>query len=109
MHILILIWHWLQNITGTNIPSAGSKWYNFWSGFGSDFGEIAILGSILALYRHHNCKMKGCWRIGHHSVSGTPYVTCHKHATLDNHKKLHKQHEHDYPEQHKLLNPIERQ
>jgi hypothetical protein len=105
MHLLVLVWHWLQNVTGTNIPPGGSNWYNFWSGFGSDFGELAILGSIVAIYRHHNCAVSGCWRIGRHQVDGTPYLTCHKHATLGIHKKLHKQHEHDFPEQHELLNP----
>jgi hypothetical protein len=107
MHVLLLIWNWLLTVTGVNIPSTGSGWYNFWSGFGSDFGELAILGSIVALYKHHNCGVKGCWRIGRHDVAGTPYMTCHKHATLTIHQKLHKQHERDYPEQHKLLNPTE--
>lgn len=107
MHTITLIWHWFLNFTGINIPSNGSKWYNFWSGFGSDLGEIAILGSLLGLYRHHNCTVKGCWRIGHHAVDGTPYKTCHKHTTTDTHKKLHKEHQHKYPEQHKLLNADE--
>jgi hypothetical protein len=107
MHIISLVWHWLLNVTGTVIPANGSKWYNFWSGFGSDFGEIAILGSIIALYKHHNCTVKGCPRIGHHSVTGTPYKTCHKHATIAIHTRLHKEHKHKYPEQHKLLNPDE--
>jgi hypothetical protein len=107
MHIISLIWHWLLNFTGTNIPANGSKWYNFWSGFGSDLGELVIIGSVVALFRHHNCTVKGCWRIGHHPVTGTPYKTCHKHATPAIHKKLHSNHEHKYPEQHKLLNPDE--
>lgn len=107
MHIVTSVWHWILNVTGVHIPPGGSDWYNFWSGFGSDLGEIAILGSILAVYRHHNCRMKGCWRIGRHPVKGTPYITCHKHATPDIHKRLHKQHEHEYPEQHRLLNPNE--
>jgi hypothetical protein len=107
MHVILSIWHWFQNFTGTNIPTSGSKWYNFWSGFGSDFGELAILGSLLGLYKHHDCAMKGCLRVGHHSVDGTPYITCHKHATIANHKKLHKDHEHKFPEQHRLLNKNE--
>lgn len=104
MHIILAIWHWLQSVTGTAIPDGGSKWYNFWSGFGSDFGELAILGSLFAIYKHHNCQVSGCWRIGRHPVAGTPYLTCHKHATIDTHTRLHKQHERDYPEQHALLN-----
>lgn len=48
------------------------RWYNFWSGFGSDIGELAI---VAALYRHVNCSTKGCWRLGHH-INGT--IVCHK-------------------------------
>ena len=54
-------------LTSTN------KMYNFWSGFGSDIGELAIVG---ALYRHVNCHEKGCWRLGH-NVNGT--IVCHQH------------------------------
>ena len=107
MHVITLIWHWFQNVTGTNISAGGSKWYNFWSGFGSDFGEIAILGSIFAVYKHHNCTVKGCFRIGRHPVDGTPYITCHRHATLDIHQHLHNEHKRKYPEQHKLFNKSE--
>ena len=104
MHIISPIWHWILNFTGTNIPTTGSKWYNFWSGFGSDIGEVVIIGSLISLYKQHNCTIKGCWRIGRHPVSGTPYKTCHKHATVTAHKQLHKEHEHKYPAQHELLN-----
>lgn len=102
MHIISLIWHWFLNFTGTNIPAGGSKWYNFWSGFGSDLGEAVIIGSLIGLYQHHKCST--CWRIGHHPVAGTPYKTCHKHATQTIHDQIHKEHERKYPAQHKLLN-----
>ena len=105
MHLISQFWHWLLNVTGTNIPTNGSKWYNFWSGFGSDLGEVVIIGSLIGLYKHHNCPVKGCWRIGRHQVDGTPYKTCHKHATVEVHKRLHKEHKNKYPAQHELLNP----
>jgi hypothetical protein len=57
----------LLGITSTN------KVYNFWSGLGSDLGELTIAST---LYRHVNCHVRGCWRWGH-SVNGT--ITCHKH------------------------------
>jgi hypothetical protein len=104
MHIISLIWHWLLNFTGTVIPSTGSKWYNFWSGFGSDIGEVVIIGSVIGLYKHHNCAVKGCWRIAHHSVAGTHYKTCHKHATVAIHNQLIKEHKRKYPAQHELFN-----
>jgi len=105
MHVISLIWQWLLNFSGTIIPATGSKWYNFWSGFGSDLGEIAIIGSVLALFKQHNCTVKGCLRIAHHPVDGTSYKTCHKHATVTIHKRLHKEHSQKYPAQHELLNP----
>jgi hypothetical protein len=107
MHIFSHIWHWLLNFTGTNIPTNGSKWYNFWSGFGSDIAEFAIIGSVIGLYHHHNCAVKGCYRLSHFDVKGTPYKTCHKHATPSIHKRLHKEHEEEFPDQHILLNPDE--
>ena len=108
MHVVLMVWHWLLAVTGVHIPpGVYSNWYNFWSGFGSDLGELAIIGSVLAVYKHHNCGVRGCWRIGRHPVKGTPYLTCHKHTTQAVHRKLHKQHEHDYPEQHEFLNPGE--
>jgi hypothetical protein len=66
--------HWLYWHTGTN---GTGPWYGFWSGFGSDLGEVTLLGAILGIYYRHNCHDKGCWRIGRHIVDGTPW--CNKH------------------------------
>ncbi len=78
------------------------RWYVFWSGFGSDIAEFAILGSIITLYRRHRCA--SCWRLAHHPVPGTIYKTCHKHATEDDHNKLFEKHKRKFPKQHNLLN-----
>ena len=64
LHILNLV-----GITGNG------RMYNFWSGFGSDLGEAAI---VAAIARHINCAHHGCWRLGHH-ING--HVLCHKHRT----------------------------
>jgi hypothetical protein len=53
--------------------------YEFWSGIGSDIGEVAILGGLVTIARHLNCHVKGCWRLGGHAVEGTPFRTCRKH------------------------------
>ena len=58
------------------IDDTSGRWYAFWSGFGSDLGELAIVGAIL---RHVNCHEKGCWRLGRH-YQGT--VACHKHRKV---------------------------
>lgn len=97
-----MIWHWILTVTGANNTSG--TWYGFWSGFGSDLTEFVIFAGFIKLYRHHNCTIKGCPRIGHHPIDGTPYKTCHKHATPTCHAQLFRQHEQDFPEQHELLN-----
>lgn len=68
------MWHWILNVTGTNIPANGSKWYNFWSGFGSDLG---IFGAVVIYLRHQNCHKKGCPRLGKHPYKHLKY--CKKH------------------------------
>ena len=67
--------HWLAVHTGTS--SEASDYYAFWSGFGSDLSEVAIVGAVIGGYRKHNCHARRCWRIGRHVVAGTPY--CNKH------------------------------
>jgi hypothetical protein len=67
----------LSQETGTS--NATSRAYDFWSGFGSDIGEVAIIGAVIGMYRKHNCHVHGCWRVAKHPVEGTPYVVCKKH------------------------------
>ncbi len=71
---------WLAHILG--IDNVSGAWYAFWSGFGSDLGEVAIVGSLLAAYRRHTCHVDSprfCWRPGVHPVEGTPYKVCKRH------------------------------
>lgn len=75
--MLMHFWHWLAIHTGSeNEPGI---YYGFWSGFGSDIGEVAILGGVLGVFKHHNCHVKRCWRLGRFAVAGTPYKVCHRH------------------------------
>lgn len=98
-HFIFLIWHWFLQVTGTIInPSIGSKWYNFWSGFGSDLGEVVIIGAIINWYRTHKCVT--CWRLSHHDVANTHFKTCHKHFTEVDHQRLQKLHKRLFPTQH---------
>lgn len=71
------LWHIILHWTG--IDNVSGPQYGFWSGFGSDLGELAI---ITIVYRKINCHAPGCWRLALHHVSGTPYVTCRKHHPL---------------------------
>lgn len=97
------MFHWLAHWLG--LLNAAGPVYSFWSGFGSDLAEFAIIGSILGLYKHHNCAVPHCPRWAHerYHVEGTHLKTCHKHATAEWHDKLKAQYKLDFPEQHRLL------
>lgn len=70
---------WLYWLTG----AAGSgPMYGFWSGFGADLGELAIVGGLIQVYRRHNCDVHRCWRIGHRAVPGTDHIVCRRHHPL---------------------------
>lgn len=72
--------NWLIHIIG--IDNEAGRYYAFWSGFGSDIGEVAILGGMAAFYRRHTCHVDSprfCWRWGAHQVVGTPYRACRRH------------------------------
>ena len=74
--------HWLALHTGT-LHGGPDLYYNFWSGFGSDLGEATLISAVgIGVYtgvRKVNCHTKGCWRIGHHQLDGTPYILCRHH------------------------------
>jgi hypothetical protein len=74
--------HWFALHTGT-LNGGPDKYYNFWSGFGSDLGEATLISAVgIGVYtgvRKVNCHTKGCWRIGHHKLDGTPYILCRHH------------------------------
>jgi hypothetical protein len=70
--------HWLAVHTGSsNTPGAPPN-YNFWSGFGSDIGEVAIIGGLISVYRRHNCEVHRCWRLGRHETAAGHHV-CRRH------------------------------
>ena len=75
--------HWAAIHTGTIYSSNHAVYYNFWSGFGSDLGEATLIGAVsvgvYTVVRRANCHAKGCWRIGHYPLEGTPYHLCTYH------------------------------
>ena len=68
--------HWLLHVLG--VDDVSGRWYGFWSGFGSDLGEVAIIGGLFTVYRRHNCEVHGCWRLGRHATAAGQHV-CRKH------------------------------
>ena len=85
--------HWFAQHTGL-LKAGPDVYYNFWSGFGSDLGEITLVTAVcIGVYtgvRKVNCHTKGCWRIGHHALDGTPYILCkHHHPHVPNQGATH--------------------
>lgn len=73
-----LIQHWLAYMTGSLNTSGAPPNYNFWSGFGSDLSEVALIGALLTVVRRHNCAVRGCWRVGRH-VTASGHRVCARH------------------------------
>ena len=71
---------WLLHATG--VDDTSGRWYGFWSGFGSDIGEVAIVGGVVTMARRHNCEVHGCWRVGRHTTAAGHRV-CRKHHPDD--------------------------
>lgn len=87
--------HWFALHTGI-INGGPDHYYNFWSGFGSDLGEATLISAVtvgvLTGVRKVNCHTKGCWRIGHHPLDGTPYILCkHHHPHVPNRGATHEE------------------
>jgi hypothetical protein len=87
--------HWFALHTGT-LHGGPDVYYNFWSGFGSDLGEATLISAVcLGVYtgvRKVNCHTKGCWRIGHHPLEGTPFILCrHHHPHVPNNGATHEE------------------
>lgn len=78
MSVITPLWQWVITVGGVR-PSSSPNWYNFWSGIGSDFGELTIFAAVMGLYHKHNCHVTGCWRIGKYKVAGSHYVVCKVH------------------------------
>jgi hypothetical protein len=71
--------HWFSTAFSTYVLHVEhGNGYQWWSGAGSDLGEVTLIGLVLAGLKHRNCHEKGCWRLGHsHPEHGFP--SCRKH------------------------------
>jgi len=67
--------HWLALFFGVANGDGNSTGYLFWSGIGSD---LAYVGVGVAFFRHHNCEVHGCWRLGRH-VTAAGQKVCRRH------------------------------
>ena len=67
--------NWLLHVLG--VDNASGRAYLAWSGAGSDISELVLIGGAYGLLRKHNCHQSRCWRIGRHTVDGSPW--CNRH------------------------------
>jgi hypothetical protein len=74
--------HWLGHWLGTD--NAAGPVYLFLSGFAGDLGLLAATAAFtfhgFVSYRHKNCHVHRCVRVGHLAVEGTAWVVCRRHS-----------------------------
>jgi hypothetical protein len=71
----MLSFHWLNELVH---PLHGTG-YQFWSGIGSDFGEVTLLAGLWLFYRTHNCHVYRCLRLAWHPHPASGHPVCRKH------------------------------
>lgn len=91
----------LASLTYLLHPYVGNG-YQFWSGIGSDIGEVSLIGALMMVYRHHNCAAPRCLRIGKHLTADGLHKLCRRcHPDLPKHRlslaEIHERH-HDAKE-----------
>ena len=73
--------HWVRTAWETYAlhPLRGNG-YQWWSGAGSDLGEVTLIGLALGAWKHINCEQPGCPFPGHrHPEHGRPVCRRHYH------------------------------
>lgn len=68
---------WSSFVHAANWFALKGEGYNFWSGIGSDLGEVTLVAMAAGWWHHVNCHEQGCWRKGHPNSDGK--VICKKH------------------------------
>lgn len=86
--------HWLAVHLG--IVNESGPYYGFWSGSGSDIGELALLGGVFGLYWHHTCHTDGCYWPGRHpaNIAGRDVKLCKRCLRRAGHEVLTRAHLH---------------
>lgn len=77
-----VVWGWAEIHSGT-ARGGPDPYYNFWSGIGSDLGEVTLVTAVVAMlwgaYRKAKCCDPQCWRLGKHPTEGATFHFCHHH------------------------------
>ena len=74
------MWHVASSFWQTYVlhvqRGAGYQW---WSGAGSDLGELTLIAGALALIKHLNCDAPRCLRYGPHRTVDSQHRLCRAH------------------------------
>lgn len=74
-----IVFGWISHLFG--LDNLSGPFYGFWSGVGSG-SPLFALGAVYL--RHHNCHIKGCWRLQWKTVPGPQgHVVCKRHHPHD--------------------------
>ena len=76
--------HWFDTYFVHTLSGNG---YQFWSGIGSDIGELTLLGIVAVVWRNHNCHVHRCWRLSWHPHPVHGHPVCRRHHP--DHKQIH--------------------
>lgn len=68
---------WIAHVMG--LDDAAGVWYLFYSGIGSCFIGLGVIGGLITTVRKHNCHVHRCPRVGRYPVAGTPFIVCQRH------------------------------
>ena len=98
--ILAIFWvaisAYLATFFGFSNGAGNSSHYLFWSGAGSDFGELALISALVVMYRRLNCKRSWCPFMGMHDftdpLDGVTRKLCWYHHPDVMHKTLKPHH-----------------
>jgi hypothetical protein len=53
--------------------------YEFWSGIGSDIGELTLVTAFIIWLRQRNCHVNRCWRLAWHAHPEHGHPVCRHH------------------------------
>ncbi len=72
--------HWLSHAFYTYVLHVQrANGYQWWSGFGANFGEISVVLLAIGAWRHINCASPWCPRLGKHPTADGLHKLCRKH------------------------------
>jgi hypothetical protein len=74
----LLVAYWLKVMHALGWDGQTSDYYAAWSSsVPAIFTLVGMSTLITGMWAHVNCHEPGCWRLGKHKVSGTPWCSAH--------------------------------